>query len=124
MKARDTMLRTKRFDVDERARKVADIESMIRDLETMASDLTRQIAAEEERSGVKDPSHFAYSTFAKAASQRRENLTNTTDKLRLQHDDARRAQEDALGELQKREAGGGMDGRRRGPGPDRPFPVR
>ncbi|MGE3067049.1 MAG: flagellar export protein FliJ [Hyphomicrobiaceae bacterium] len=124
MKARDTMLRTKRFDVDERARKVADIESMIRDLETMASDLTRQIAAEEERSGVKDPSHFAYSTFAKAASQRRENLTNTTDKLRLQLDDARRAHEDALSELQKLEASDGMDGTRRGPGPDRPFPVR
>ena len=124
MKARDTMLRTKRFDVDERARKVADIESMIRDLETMASDLTRQIAAEEERSGVKDPSHFAYSTFAKAASQRRENLTNTTDKLRLQLDDARRAHEDALSEMQKLEASDGLDGTRRGPGPDPPLPVR
>jgi hypothetical protein len=124
MKARDTMLRTKRFDVDERARKVADIESMIRDLETMSADLSRQIAAEEERSGVKDPSHFSYSTFAKAAAQRRENLNNSSDKLRIQLDDARRAHEEALSELQKLEANEGMDGVRRGPGPDRPFPVR
>ena len=68
MKPRDISLRTKRFDVSEKARKVASLETMIRDLEHMASDLQRQIQAEEERTGIRDSSHFAYSTFAKAAS--------------------------------------------------------
>ena len=67
MKARESALRLKRFEADEMARKVADLEHMIREFEGMASDLDRQIRAEEERTGVKDPAHFAYSTFAKSA---------------------------------------------------------
>ena len=71
MKPRDISLRTKRFDVAEKARKVGSLETMIRDLEHMAADLLRQIQAEEERTGIRDSSHFAYSTFAKAAAHRR-----------------------------------------------------
>ena len=41
------------------------------DFELLAGDLERQIAAEEDRTGIKDIAHFAYSTFAKAALQRR-----------------------------------------------------
>ena len=74
MKARETALKLKRFEADEKARKVADLEHMIREFETIAADLDRQIQAEEDRTGVKDPAHFAYSTFAKSASQRRDNL--------------------------------------------------
>ena len=74
MKARESALRLKRFEADEKARKVADLEHMIREFENMAADLDRQIQAEEDRTGVKDPAHFAYSTFAKSASQRRDNL--------------------------------------------------
>ena len=54
MKPRDTALRSKRFEASEKARKVASIETMIFDFEQMAADLARQIAAEEERTGVKD----------------------------------------------------------------------
>ena len=68
MKPRDISIRTKRFDVTEKARKVASLETIIRDLEHMAADLLRQIQAEEERTGIRDASHFAYSTFAKAAA--------------------------------------------------------
>jgi len=53
MKPRDISLRTKRFDVAEKARKVASLETMIRDLEHMAADLLRQIQAEEERTGIR-----------------------------------------------------------------------
>ena len=71
MKPRDSALRLKRFEATEKARKVASIETMISDFEHVAVDLARQIAAEEERTGIKDLAHFAYSTFAKAASLRR-----------------------------------------------------
>jgi flagellar FliJ protein len=91
MKARETALKLKRFELDEKARKVADLEQMIREFETIASDLDRQIQAEEDRTGVKDPKHFSYSTFAKSASQRRDNLRASITELRqkleaAQHD--------------------------------------
>ena len=60
-----------RFEVAEKARKIASLEGTIRDFEIMASDLSRQIANEEDRTGIRDQAHFAYSTFAKAAAQRR-----------------------------------------------------
>jgi flagellar protein FliJ len=103
MKLRDAALKAKRFDAAEKARKVASLESMIRDFEVMASDLSRQILAEEERTGIKDPAHFAYSTFAKAAAQRRGNLQTSVADLRAKLEAARRDHEDAALELTKLE---------------------
>ncbi len=99
MKSRDATLRLKQFDVAEKARKASDLESMVRDFETMVLDLDRQIGAEEERTGVKDASHFAYSTFAKSASQRRENLKTSIEDLKAKLDWARQEHETALLEL-------------------------
>jgi hypothetical protein len=82
MKPRDSALRAKRFEVSERARKVASLEGTIRDFELMASELARQIANEEDRTGIRDQTHFAYSTFAKAAAQRRTNLLNSVADLK------------------------------------------
>jgi hypothetical protein len=103
MKPRDTALRLKRFEANEKARKLASIETMIVDFEHMALDLTRQIAAEEERTGLKDPAHFAYSTFAKAAAQRRANLQTSVADLRVKLDVAKREHEEAVMELRKLE---------------------
>ena len=103
MKPRDSALKAKRFEAIEKARKVASLESMIRDFEMMASDLSRQIAAEEERTAVKDPAHFAYSTFAKAAAQRRANLMTSVADLKMKLDAAKRDHEDASSELTKLE---------------------
>jgi flagellar export protein FliJ len=96
-------LRIKRFEAAEKARKVASLETMIRDFEHMAADLARQIAAEEERTNIKDAAHFAYSTFAKAASQRRSNLLTSVADLREQLDVARREHDEAALELRKLE---------------------
>src|SRR6187402_703807 len=99
MKPRDTALRLKRFKAAEKARKVASIETMVLDLEQVAADLARQIAVEEERTGIKDPAHFAYSTFAKAAAQRRANLGASVADLKMKLDVAKRDHEDAASEL-------------------------
>ncbi|WP_072372333.1 flagellar export protein FliJ [Hyphomicrobium sp. NDB2Meth4] len=96
MKARESAMRLKRFTADEMARKVADLEHMIREFDGMASDLDRQIKAEEERTGVRDPAHFAYSTFAKSASQRRDNLKTSADGLRAKLEAALRERDEAL----------------------------
>lgn len=103
MKPRDSALKAKRFEAAEKARKVSSLEAMIRDFESMAADLSRQIAAEEERTGIKDPAHFAYSTFAKAAAQRRTNLMTSVADLRMKLENARRDHEDAASELIKLE---------------------
>src|SRR5215470_7490121 len=103
MKPRDAALRLKRFEVSAKARTVVSMESMIGDFERMANDLARQIAAEEERTGIKDTSHFAYSTFAKAASLRRVNLLNSVADLRAKLDAARREHEEMASELSKLE---------------------
>lgn len=103
MKPRDSALRAKRFETAEKARKVASLEAMIRDFETMASELSRQIGAEEERTGIKDPAHFAYSTFAKAAAQRRDNLMVSVADLKAKLEAAKRDHEDAASELNKLE---------------------
>ena len=96
MKARESALRLKRFEADEKSRKVADIEHMIREFEGMANDLDRQIKAEEDRTGIKDPAHFAYSTFAKSASQRRDNLRASADGLKVKLEAAQRERDEAL----------------------------
>jgi hypothetical protein len=101
MKSRDAMLRSKRFDADEKARKVADLECMIREFEQMAVDLDRQIQAEEERTGIRDATHFAYSTFAKAAALRRDNLRASAAELQLQLDAAVKARDLAIADLDK-----------------------
>src|SRR6201995_5935020 len=90
MKSRETLIRLKKFQVDEKRRRVAQIEGMIADFQRMSVDLEREILAEQERTGINDPSHFAYPTYAKAAIQRRENLTRSADELRIQLEDLKR----------------------------------
>ena len=101
MKARKSALRLKRFEADEKARKVADLEHMIREFENMAADLDRQIRAEEDRTGIKDPAHFAYSTFAKSASLRRDNLRTSADDLKAKLEIAQRERDDALEQVSR-----------------------
>jgi flagellar protein FliJ len=101
MKSRATLLRLKRFQVDEKRRRVTQIETMIAEFERMAVDLTREITSEEERAGISDPSHFAYPTYAKAAMQRRDNLRHSADELRTQLDDAQADLQEAFEDLKK-----------------------
>ena len=101
MKSRETLIRLRKFQVDEKRRKVAQIESMIAEFERMAGDLEREIKAEQDRAGIHDPGHFAYPTYAKAAMQRRENLVRSAEELKIQLDDAKNALADAFEELKK-----------------------
>jgi flagellar protein FliJ len=101
MKSRETLIRLKKFQVDERRRKVAQIEGMIAEFERMAGDLEREIKSEQDRAGIHDPGHFAYPTYAKAAMQRRENLQRSADDLKLQLETATGALAEAFEEMKK-----------------------
>ncbi len=104
MKSREGLLRLKRFQVEEKRRQVAQIETMIAEFDRMAKELNDQVMAEQERSGIHDAGHFAYPTFAKAATQRRDNLTASERALKDQLAAAKAAYDEAVAELEKAEA--------------------
>lgn len=101
MKTRNSLIRLKRFQVDEKRRQVTQIEMMIAEFERMAAELDDQILSEQKRTGITDINHFAYPTFAKAAMQRRDNLKVSADDLRGQLDAARAALSEAVEDMKK-----------------------
>jgi flagellar export protein FliJ len=104
MKSRDTIVRLKRFQLEEKRRRVKQIETMLAELSRMCAELDREISNEEKRAGITDPRHFAYPTYARAAATRRDNLKRSVTELTAQVEDARAAQEEAQAELAKIEA--------------------
>ena len=95
MKSRETLIRLKKFQVDEKRRKVTQIETMMAEFDRIASEL------DQDRAGIHDPAHFAYPTYAKAAMGRRENLKRSSDDLKAQLDDAKAMLGEAFEELKK-----------------------
>ena len=110
MKSRDTLIRLKRFQLEERRRRVRQIEMTVTEFARMCAELDREIANEEKRTGITDPRHFAYPTYARAASVRRDNLRRSIAELMGQIAEAKAAEEEAQAELLKFEA---MEGRER-----------
>ncbi len=115
MKSRESLVRLKRFQVEEKRRRVQQIELMIAEFEKMARDLDEQIRAEQERSGIRDQNHFAYPTFAKAARLRRDNLRNSQADLAQQRSAAEALLNEAEAELAKAELLESRDSRVREP---------
>ena len=101
MKSRETLIRLRKFQVDEKRRRTAQIETMIAEFDRMSVDLEREIKTEQDRAGINDPAHFAYPTYAKAATQRRENLRRSIDDLKVQLDEATAQLGEAFEELKK-----------------------
>lgn len=108
MKSRDSQLRLRRFQADDKRRRVLQIETMVAEFLRIAGDLDREIAGEEQRSGIADLAHFAYPTYARAARTRRENLLRSAAELKDQLNDAKDQLEAAQAELAKVQ---GLEGR-------------
>ena len=102
MKSRsESLIRLKKFNVDEKRRQVMQIEMMIADFERMASELDQQIEIEQTKTGISDIAHFAYSTFAKAAMARRDNLIASANDMRVKLESAQDQLAEALEDLKK-----------------------
>jgi flagellar export protein FliJ len=97
----ESLIRLKKFQVDEKRRQVAQIEMMISDFERMASELDQQIEIEHTKTGISDVAHFAYSTFAKAALTRRDNLLNSANDMKGKLEAAQDSLAEALEDLKK-----------------------
>ena len=104
MKTRENLVRLKQFQVNEKRRQVAQLDTMMAEFERMATELELQIAAEEKKAGITDINHFAYPTFAKAARMRRDNLRNSLADLAQQKSAAELILAEAEAELSKAEA--------------------
>ncbi len=88
MKPRESTIQAKEFQAGALRRQLAQFERMIGDLEVIRVELGKQIDVEERRTGVSDTANYAYSTVARAARERRANLTNTIDDLAARRDAA------------------------------------
>jgi len=109
MKSRDTLVRLKRFQVEDKRRRLSQIEMMIAEFNRMAAELDREIGIEEQKSGVKDVTHYAYSTYARAARTRRDNLLHSADELQGQLEEARLLFDQATDDLAKAQVLEGRD---------------
>ncbi|WP_078680601.1 flagellar export protein FliJ [Bartonella sp. AR 15-3] len=101
MKSRQNMVQLKMFQVREKRREIAQLEMMITEFERIVLELEEQIVSEERRSGNNDIHHFAYSAFARAARQRRDNLTDSIRDLKLQKTNAKITLKEIDTELQR-----------------------
>ena len=81
MNRTDTLLRLKRFRVDETKRRMASIETMKVDLEKKLKDLDDNVAREKLRAGDSDIGRLAFPSFLKSIEVRRENLRTTLKDL-------------------------------------------
>ncbi|MGB8817332.1 MAG: flagellar export protein FliJ [Rhizobiaceae bacterium] len=109
MKSRESLVRLKLFQVNEKRRQLLQLDMMIAEFDKMGADLENQVAYEERKSGISDQNHFAYPTFAKAARQRRENLMVSQRDLKTQREGAAARLAEAEEELTKAEMLEGRD---------------
>ena len=119
MKSRANAVRVAEFQMRDKKRQLAQLDMMISEFERMSNELNMQIEVEERRSGITDPDHFAYPTFAKAARQRRDNLAVSMKDLADQREAAKDAVEAATADYERATALESREGR----GTTAPTPV-
>ena len=85
MNRTDTLLRLKRFRVDEIKRRIAAIHAMQADLERKLSDLDDNVAREKQRAGDSDIGRLAFPSFLRSIEARRENLRTTLKEMEREY---------------------------------------
>ena len=81
MKRGDTLLRVKRFKVDELKRRMATLDAMQADLDRKLADLEDSIARERQRANDTDIGRLAFPSFLRSIESRRENLRETLKEI-------------------------------------------
>ena len=92
MKRRDSLLRLKRFRVDELKRRLATLDEMKADLDRKLADLDESVAREKQRASDSDIGRLAFPSFLQSIDVRRKNIRNTMADLERE----RAAQQDEL----------------------------
>ncbi len=81
MKRGDTLIRLKRFRVDELKRRMATLDAMRADAEKKLADLEESVARERQRANDSDIGRLAFPSFLRSIDVRRENLKATLKEL-------------------------------------------
>jgi len=85
MNRTDTLLRLKRFRVDEMKRRIAAIDAMKADLEKKLAVLDDNVAREKQRAGDSDIGRLAFPSFLRSIESRRENLRTTLKEIEREY---------------------------------------
>ena len=99
----DTLLRLKRFRVDEMKRRIASIDAMKADLERKLTDLDDNVAREKQRAGDSDIGRLAFPSFLRSIEARRENLRTTLKEIEREYAAAQQDLTDAFQDLKSLE---------------------
>jgi len=81
MKRTNTLIRLRRFRVDDLKRRLATLDAMKADAERKLSDLEDSVTREKQRAGDSDIGRLAFPSFLKSIESRRENLRETLKDL-------------------------------------------
>ncbi len=92
MKRRGSLLRLKRFRVDELKRRLATLDEMKSDLERKLQDLEDSVVREKQRAADSDIGRLAFPSFLQSIEVRRKNIRTTMSELERE----RSAQQDDL----------------------------
>ena len=99
----ETLLRLKRFRVDEMKRRIASIDAMKADLERKLTDLDDNVAREKQRAGDSDIGRLAFPSFLRSIEARRENLRTTLKEIEREYAAAHQDLTDAFQDLKSLE---------------------
>jgi flagellar export protein FliJ len=77
MKRQDTLIRLRRFRVDDFKRRMATLDGMKADVEKKLAYLEESVARERQRAGESDIGRLAFPSFLRSIEDRRENLRAT-----------------------------------------------
>src|ERR1700677_3869650 len=81
MNRTDTLLRLKRFRVDEMKRRISTIDAMRANLERQLTKLDEDVAREKQRANDSDIGRLAFPSFLRSIEARRENLRTTLKEI-------------------------------------------
>lgn len=81
MKRRDSLMRLKRFRVDDLKRRMTTLDGMRADLERKLNDLEESVARERQRANDSDIGRLAFPSFLRSIETRRENLRTTVKEI-------------------------------------------
>jgi flagellar protein FliJ len=88
MNRTDTLLRLKRFRVDEMKRRISTIDAMRANLERQLTNLDEDVAREKQRANDSDIGRLAFPSFLRSVEARRENLRTTLKEIEREYESA------------------------------------
>jgi flagellar FliJ protein len=94
-RAVERLKRARRVGIGDTHQRIAQMKATVADFDRTANELEGWIRAEQNRTGIQDPAHLAYSTFAIAMTRRRDALKRSRETLTRSIDDLKRQLADA-----------------------------